>query len=105
MSINSKRRRDAKKRKTTRKSNTPETATERMKRKIDSPQGKRICSKRLGTVEPVFGHLRHTMKLDRFSLRGKLKVDCQWLLFCALHNLKKIHRFVSGRYGEAEPLS
>jgi len=73
----------------------PETATEKMKQKIDSPSGRQIYSKRLGTVEPVFGHIRHTMKLNWFSLRGKIKVNCQWLLFCTLHNLKKIHRYGS----------
>ena len=71
----------------------PDTATERMKQKIDSIEGRQIYSKRLGTVEPVFGHLRHTMRLDRFSLRGKLKVNAQWLMFCVLHNMKKIHRY------------
>lgn len=71
----------------------PDTATEKMKQKIDSPSGRQIYSKRLGTVEPVFGHIRHTMKLAWFSLRGKIKVNGQWLLFCTLHNLKKIHRF------------
>lgn len=73
----------------------PDTATERMKQKIDSIEGRQIYSKRLGTVEPVFGHLRHTMRLDRFSLRGKLKVNAQWLMFCVLHNMKKIHRYGS----------
>jgi len=73
----------------------PETAMEKMKQKIDSPSGRQIYSKRLGTVEPVFGNIRHTLRLDRFSLRGKLKVNSQWLLFCTLHNLRKIHRFGS----------
>jgi len=68
---------------------------EKMKQKIDSPSGRQIYSKRLGTVEPVFGNIRHTLRLDRFSLRGKLKVNSQWLLFCTLHNLRKIHRFGS----------
>jgi len=68
---------------------------EKMKQKIDSPAGKQIYSKRLGTVEPVFGNIRHALRLDRFSLKGKLKVNSQWLLFCTLHNLRKIHRFGS----------
>ena len=71
----------------------PDTAMEKMKQKIDSPSGRQIYSKRLGAVEPVFGNIRHTLRLDRFSLRGKLKVNSQWLMFCTLHNLKKIHRF------------
>ncbi|MCP3930457.1 MAG: IS1182 family transposase [Bacteroidetes bacterium] len=73
----------------------PITALTKMKHKIDSPSGRQIYSKRLGTVEPVFGHIRHTMKLNWFSMRGKTKVNCQWLLFCAVHNLKKIHRYGS----------
>jgi hypothetical protein len=55
----------------------PETATEKMKQQIDSPSGRRIYSKRLGTVTPVFGHIRHTMKLHWFSMRRKIKVNCQ----------------------------
>ncbi|MDA3788309.1 MAG: transposase [Desulfobacula sp.] len=47
----------------------PENAMEKMKQKIDSPAGRQIYSKRLGTVEPVFGNIRHTLRLDRFSLR------------------------------------
>lgn len=69
------------------------TASEKMKQKIDSPYGRMMYSKRLGTVEPVFANIRHMLKLDRFTLRGKIKVNCQWLLFCAVHNLKKIHRY------------
>lgn len=71
----------------------PTTATDRMKQKIDSPVGKLTYSKRIGAVEPVFANIRHALGLNRFSLRGKIKVNCQWLLFCAVHNLKKIHRY------------
>jgi transposase len=66
---------------------------ERMKRKIDSPQGRHIYSQRLGTVEPVFGHLTDAIGIRRFSLRGKRKVDGQWKLMMALHNILKIHRY------------
>ncbi|MGY0218999.1 transposase [Endozoicomonadaceae bacterium StTr2] len=63
-----------------------------MKDKIDSPEGRRIYSKRLGTAEPPFGHMQE-MGLTRFSLRGGEKVNGQWRLMCSLHNLKKIHRY------------
>ena len=66
---------------------------ERMRQKIDSSHGRYIYSQRLGTVEPVFGHIRETLGLSRFTLRGKKKVDGQWKLFTMLHNLLKIHRF------------
>jgi hypothetical protein len=40
--------------------------------------------------------IRHIMRLDRFSHRGKKKVNIQWNLFCLLHNLKKIHHYGPG---------
>ncbi len=66
---------------------------ERMKRKIDSPRGRHIYSQRLGTVEPVFGHITDAIGIKRFSLRGKRKVDGQWKLMLMLHNMLKIHRY------------
>ena len=70
-----------------------ETFTARMKRKIDSESGRAIYSKRIGTVEPVFGNIRHVLGLDRFTLRGRIKVNIQWQLYCIVHNLLKVHRF------------
>ncbi|NNJ95629.1 MAG: transposase [Gammaproteobacteria bacterium] len=66
---------------------------ERMKRKIDSVQGRHIYSQRLGTVEPVFGHISDAIGIKRFSLRTKRKVDGQWKLMMMLHNILKIHRY------------
>lgn len=70
-----------------------QTYTARMKQKIDTPEGRSQYSRRLGIVEPVFGHLASAIGLNRFSLRGRIKVNIQWKLFCIVHNLKKIHRF------------
>lgn len=66
---------------------------ERMKRKIDSTVGRHIYSQRLGTVEPVFGHVTDAIGIKRFSLRGRRKVDGQWKLMVMLHNILKIHRY------------
>jgi len=71
---------------------------EKMKKKIDSVAGKLVDSKRLCTVEPVFAHITSTLGLNRFSRRGKRKVNTEWLLFCIVHNLKKIHAYAGG-YG------
>jgi hypothetical protein len=71
----------------------PETFTQKMKRKIDSIKGRLIYDRRLGTAEPVFAHIRHALGLSRFTLRGKRKVNTQWLLYCAVHNLLKVHRY------------
>jgi transposase len=62
----------------------------RMKEKIDSPMGRRIYSQRLGTVEPVFGNIEANKGLKRFTLRGKVKVNAQWMMFCMVHNIEKI---------------
>jgi transposase len=71
----------------------PETFTQKMKRKIDSIKGRLIYNRRLGTAEPVFGNICSTLGLNRFSFRGKRKVNTQWLLYCAVHNLFKVHRY------------
>lgn len=72
------------------------TFTEKMKHKIDSTAGRMLYSMRLAVAEPPFAHIRHIMSLDRFSHRGKRKVNAQWNLFCILHNMKKIHRYGEG---------
>jgi hypothetical protein len=79
-----------------RSAQAPETFTAKMKRKIDSLTGRHIYSQRLGTVEPVFANICSTLGLRRFSLRGKIKVDAQWKVFCIVHNLLKIHRYGPG---------
>jgi len=70
-----------------------EKFTEKMKRKIDTTIGRAIYGMRLAVCEPLFAHIRSIIGLDRFSLRGKKKVNIQWNLFCIVHNLKKIHRY------------
>jgi transposase len=69
---------------------TPETYTDRMKKRIDSPEGKARYGRRFATVEPVFGNLRHNKQLNRFTLRGQKKVDAQWKLYCLVHNIEKL---------------
>ena len=73
--------------------NTPAAFAEKMKSKIDSVVGKAIYAKRIATAEPPFAHIRHVMGLKRFSFRGKKKVNNQWLLFCIVHNLKKVFKY------------
>jgi len=69
---------------------TPETHTERMKRRLDTPEGRAQYGRRFATVEPVFGNLRANKRLDRFTLRGRTKVDAQWKLYCLVHNVEKL---------------
>jgi transposase len=67
-----------------------ESHTERMKAKIDSEAGRARYGQRFATVEPVFGNLRHNKQLNRFTFRGRQKVDTQWKLYCLVHNIEKL---------------
>jgi Transposase DDE domain/Transposase domain (DUF772) len=62
----------------------------KMRRAIDSAQGRRLYSRRIATVEPVFANIRHHKRMSRFTLRGKAKVSTQWQLYCLVHNIEKI---------------
>ena len=64
-----------------------------MKDRIDSADGKQIYGQRMKVVEPVFGNLRTNKGLERFSLRGKVKVNAQWLLYCCIQNVEKLYRY------------
>ena len=73
----------------------PGSLTDEMKQKIDTKEGRRIYNKRLGIVEPVFGNIRSCKRMDRFTLRGEVKVNIQWLLYCIVHNIEKICNYGS----------
>lgn len=66
-------------------------AVERMRHKFDTPAGRATYSKRIGTVEPVFGNIQNK-GMRRFTLRGRTKVNAQWQLFTIVHNIEKIAR-------------
>jgi len=72
------------------KNHHPESHTEKMKRRLDSDEGRRRYGQRFATVEPVFANIRHNKGLNRFTLRGRHKVDTQWKLFCLVHNIEKL---------------
>ncbi len=68
-----------------------------MARKLTTKQGRDHYRRRKTIVEPVFGQIKEAMGFRRFSLRGKEKVDAEWHLVCAVHDLGKLFR--SGRAG------
>jgi transposase len=71
----------------------PGSLTDEMREKIDTQEGRKVYSKRLGIVEPVFGNIRACKRMDRFTLRGRIKVNIQWMLYCLVHNIEKITNF------------
>ncbi|MFY9329580.1 MAG: IS1182 family transposase [Georgfuchsia sp.] len=74
-----------------------ESATDKMKRAIDSERGRALYGRRFATVEPVFGNIRHNKRLNRFTLRGQKKVDGQWKLYCMVHNIEKLAHYGFGQ--------
>ncbi len=66
-----------------------------MVEKIETEKGRKIYPLRIGIVEPVFANIRVHKGMDRFSLRGKIKVNIQWLLYCMVHNIEKIANYGS----------
>lgn len=68
----------------------PTHPSERMRQAIDSPRGRQLYSQRIGTVEPVFGNIRHNKRMTRLNHRGRAKVNTQWNLYCMVHNIEKL---------------
>ena len=67
----------------------------RMAGKVDSELGRKIYPQRFAVAEPVFANIRTPKRLDRFTLRGKVKVNIQWLLYCMVYNIEKITHYGS----------
>ena len=67
--------------------------TKKMADKIDTKEGRNKYHQRIAIVEPVFANIRHMKRLNRFTLRGKVKVNIQWVLYCMVHNLEKIAKY------------
>jgi len=63
---------------------------DRMRRKLSTKKGQARYQLRQETVEPVFGQIKEARGFRRFSLRGQVKVDGEWGLVCAVHNLLKL---------------
>jgi hypothetical protein len=72
------------------------TRVERMKRKLQTQAGAALYAARKAIVEPVFGQIKQVRGFRRFSLRGLAKVQAEWALVCATHNLLKLYRLCYG---------
>lgn len=75
----------------------PRTSAEHMRFmmavKLATDAGKEIYERRKVIVEPVFGQTKAGgMNFRRFSLRGLLKVACEWGIVATCHNLLKLFR-------------
>lgn len=68
-------------------------ARSRMARKLRSKKGSAIYAQRKAIVEPVNGQIKEARGLRRFLLRGLGKIDGEWHLSAATHNLLKFFRY------------
>jgi transposase len=64
----------------------------RMRQLLRSPAGRALYLLRQATVEPVFGCIKEARGLRRFRFRGLIRVQWEWKLICATHNLLKLFR-------------
>ena len=68
--------------------------SERMREKLRTVEGRAVYKMRKAVVEPVFGQIKEARGFRKFLLRGLEKVQAEWKLICATHNLLKL--FQSG---------
>ena len=61
-----------------------------MREKVAAPEGKAIYRRRQAIVEPVFGHIKGPIGLQRLRLRGLRGAKIEYLLACITHNLGKM---------------
>lgn len=72
----------------------PQTATrvDRMARKLQTKAGAAVYAARKAMVEPVIGQIKQARGFRQFLLRGPEKVQAEWALVCATHNILKLYR-------------
>jgi transposase len=69
-----------------------EPLREQVRELLNSPHGKALYRKRMQTIEPIWGNLKENKKVRQFNLRGKEKVNAEFLLHCLSHNINKIYK-------------
>ena len=62
----------------------------RMKKKMETEEGKRIYSLRKIVVEPVIGNIKYNMGFTEFLIRGLDEAKLELNIASIAHNLKKI---------------
>jgi transposase len=65
-----------------------------MREKLRTEKGEKLYQERMYTVEPVFGQMKQNRGFREFLLRGKEKVNVEFLIMCIVHNIGKIEGVV-----------
>jgi len=72
-----------------RKSNDFDGLCRQMRNKLEAEKYQEIYAQRIQIIEPMFANISCCKGLNRFTLRGKEKINGQWRLYCMVHNLGK----------------
>ena len=70
---------------------------ERLRAQAQRPEAQALYRLRQGIVEPIFGQIKQCRGFRQFLLRGLQKVNAEWQIICATHNLLKLYRFSAAR--------
>ena len=62
---------------------------EEMKKKPDERKHRELYGRRMQIIERCFADMESCKGMDKFTLRGKIKLKIQWLMYCMLHNIGK----------------
>jgi transposase len=65
---------------------------ERMRERLETPEGREAYAVRGRTVEPVFGQMKGNRRFDRLMLRGLAGAQSEVALICLVHNVMKCVR-------------
>lgn len=72
-------------------------AIERMRHRLQTPEGKAVYAKRKTTIEPRFGIIKAIMGFRQFFLRGLQAASGEWDLVCLAYNLRRLHVLATAR--------
>ena len=75
-----------------------------MRARLKKPEKQAIYRKRKWVAEQVIGQIKGSLGFTGVTVRGEESARAQWLFVCAVHNVMKAVRFISGlRKGEIVP--
>ena len=69
------------------------TPRERMRWRLNTPEGRALYARRKVVVEPVNGQIKHARGFRQFSFRGLAAVEAEWHLVSLCHNLLKVFTY------------
>jgi len=77
-------------------------ATARMRERLRTERGQRLCDLRKQVVEPVFGWIKRCLGFESFSMRSRSKAAGEWSLVCLALNLKRMRTLHGPNAGRRE---